>query len=485
MPRLERKVPGQPIRLSAGDWNAMLDLVRNDQARRLGAGGAGRGLSNTVSPTAVVLVSNATGSDVGQGYCLAITSTLLDPAGAPLDWLARPVLEGDEPVATTDPCVVLLEPIADGAIGRAAIAGLVIAQVDVTDTAHEYATPTAADATKLTSAASGPARLLWTETGSTGTQACVLSLLGGGSGGDNLTVKESDGSPSYTGITSLEFDQTSGFVVTQPGAGRAKISGGGITVEESDTSPSYPSTTTLEIDQAQGGVITQPGANRVKLSWASASLTTPGVVDTSAQTLAGAKSFKDFTTFHDEIVVGNGYTGATYPTLADPARLNLKETQLSPGGGLFSSQVMAYREDFAVPVAGNYNHVVATRIVSGSVYLQTLLKYNAETGVHTFELHRGAFTGSAVSGSATTCAYAIDGLLGGTATLGGMEFTGGIYTDGTLTVDLTSEVTGALPTGNGGIGLTTTPPAGSVLAGDGSGYVQTPVVVMSYMWGTD
>lgn len=429
---------GDPGPIPVTAWNRMLELVRRDQATRAGRSGGGP-MVDSVQATTTVLVQNDTGSAASHGYCLAVTDIPTDATTNPPEWLTRPVLTGDVPASTSDPFVVLLEPLSDGAVGRAAIAGLALAQVDVTDTSHEYATPTAADATKLTSATSGPARILWTETGGTGTQACLL-MLGDSSAGTSLTVKESDGSPSYANVSSLE------------------------------------------VDQAQGGVITQPGANRVKLSWGSASLTTPGVVDTTAQTLAGAKSFKDFTTFHDEIVVQNGYTGATYPTLTDPARVNLKETQLSPGGGLFSSQVMAYREDYATPVSGYYNHVVATRIVSGSVYLQTLLKYDAETGVHTFELHRGAFTGSAVSGSATTCAYAIDGLLGGTATLGGMEFTGGIYTDGTLTVDLTSEVTGALPTGNGGIGLTTTPPAGSVLAGNGSGYEQTPAHVLTAKW---
>ncbi len=40
---------------------------------------------------------------------------------------------------------------------------------------------------------------------------------------NNLTVKESDGSPSYSGITSLELDQADGFNLSQPGAGRAKV----------------------------------------------------------------------------------------------------------------------------------------------------------------------------------------------------------------------------------------------------------------------
>jgi hypothetical protein len=42
-------------------------------------------------------------------------------------------------------------------------------------------------------------------------------------GGGSLTVKESDGSPSYSAITSLEFDQADGFSLSQPGAGRVKV----------------------------------------------------------------------------------------------------------------------------------------------------------------------------------------------------------------------------------------------------------------------
>ncbi len=209
MPRLEHRSPGQPLRLSVGDWNAMLDMVRNEQTRKLGQGGGGS-VGVPGRPTTVVLVSNATGSDAGQGYCLAITDALLDPAGAPLDWLARPLLDGDTPAANDDPFVVLLEPIADGAVGRAAIAGLAISQVDVTDTGHGYAAPTPADATKLTSAANGPARILWKESGSTGTQACVL-LLGGpgastGISGARVSSTGDQTLATVPGYNALEFD---------------------------------------------------------------------------------------------------------------------------------------------------------------------------------------------------------------------------------------------------------------------------------------
>lgn len=39
----------------------------------------------------------------------------------------------------------------------------------------------------------------------------------------SIEVKESDGTPDYTGVTSLEFDQADGFILSQPGTGRAKV----------------------------------------------------------------------------------------------------------------------------------------------------------------------------------------------------------------------------------------------------------------------
>ena len=81
----------------------------------------------------------------------------------------------------------------------------------------------------------------------------------------SLTVKESDGSPSYSSVNSLEFDQDDGFSLSQPGAGRAKVNYG-ITVKESDGTPTYAPVNSLEFDQDEGYVVTQPGSKRAKVS---------------------------------------------------------------------------------------------------------------------------------------------------------------------------------------------------------------------------
>ena len=51
-----------------------------------------------------------------------------------------------------------------------------------------------------------------------------VSITTGGGGGGSLTVRESDGSPSVPNVTVINFDQTSGFVVTDDGGGIVTIS---------------------------------------------------------------------------------------------------------------------------------------------------------------------------------------------------------------------------------------------------------------------
>ena len=49
-----------------------------------------------------------------------------------------------------------------------------------------------------------------------------------------LTVEELDGSPSYADITKIIFDQSDGFVVTQPSAGRVRIDKVGTPAPDND-----------------------------------------------------------------------------------------------------------------------------------------------------------------------------------------------------------------------------------------------------------
>jgi len=49
-----------------------------------------------------------------------------------------------------------------------------------------------------------------------------------------LTVEEVDGTPTLTGITTLQFDQADGFVVSQPAVGVARINATGTAAPDND-----------------------------------------------------------------------------------------------------------------------------------------------------------------------------------------------------------------------------------------------------------
>ena len=91
-----------------------------------------------------------------------------------------------------------------------------------------------------------------------------------GTGGTTITVDTVDGSPTYSNINTLRFDEADGFVLSNPAVGVARIdlinSGFNLTVKESDGSPSYSSINTVEVDQSVGLVVTQPSANTAKIS---------------------------------------------------------------------------------------------------------------------------------------------------------------------------------------------------------------------------
>jgi hypothetical protein len=68
-------------------------------------------------------------------------------------------------------------------------------------------------------------------------------------------------------------------------------SGSGVTVREQDGSPSYSSITTLTFDQADGFVVSEPAGGEARVDIAAASAGQAGVVTTAAQTFGGDKTF--------------------------------------------------------------------------------------------------------------------------------------------------------------------------------------------------
>jgi len=186
---IQRAQAGTPFRPSASAWNRMLDA-----ARRLDSGAGLPG--GAAVPHCLVRVRNDTGADLPAFSVLALGASILDIT-VPLRVSPAPMFEGTTPAATSDAFAILIEPALEDKFALAAVAGVVPVEVNVTDAGHKYATPTAASSARLTSAATGPARIIDRETG-TGSVSAVVLLEGTvGAGTFGLTVRENSGGSTY------------------------------------------------------------------------------------------------------------------------------------------------------------------------------------------------------------------------------------------------------------------------------------------------
>ena len=172
---------GEPVRklLNARFLNEIVERLNNVPGRQSGRPRGGGGDSSTL----VVNVLNDSGGDFAERDILKFTTVGLTVSTAQqmINFQDRPLFEVDVPDAADNAIGIALEPIADGRVGRAVISGVAVCTIDVTDAGHEFAAPTPADETKMTSGDSGPARILWKDSG-TGDKTAVV-LLGSGSGG--------------------------------------------------------------------------------------------------------------------------------------------------------------------------------------------------------------------------------------------------------------------------------------------------------------
>jgi hypothetical protein len=171
-----QKIPGLPTK----PWAKMLQLLAPDRPN----GPVGMPGADAVH----VRVKNGTANPLYRFNVLQVAAPqVLFGENAAL-FFDDDALKGTTPAAAA-PFVVLQEPLAAGHFGIARILGLTRVKVNVTDAGHGYADCTTAT-DKLTSGATGPARILWKESG-TGDKWAVVNLLGqaagAGGGGGGLT----------------------------------------------------------------------------------------------------------------------------------------------------------------------------------------------------------------------------------------------------------------------------------------------------------
>lgn len=169
---------GQRVRLPAAAFNSMLDSA---QALKNRAHDTSADLSQAWPSTGIVYVKNDSGAARDRFDVLGVSAPLILPADNLGEFQKRVTLSGVMPdSASAGNFVILLEPLADGAIGRAVVAGVVPGRVKVTPgtAAHGYADVISGDPSQLQLVACGGAQMLWRDTSD------VTGSGGSGSGGE-------------------------------------------------------------------------------------------------------------------------------------------------------------------------------------------------------------------------------------------------------------------------------------------------------------
>ena len=152
---------GEPLNIAATAWNRILDVAREE------ATGAALGPGAT-RQAAIVKVKNETGASLDRANIVGLGDPIFTPYAYDdnASFLREVTFRGE--VLVVDKHMrrfaITLEPIGDGIVGRAYVAGVCPVRLNVQDAYHEYATIAAANRTYLVSTRYGFAQILWTET---------------------------------------------------------------------------------------------------------------------------------------------------------------------------------------------------------------------------------------------------------------------------------------------------------------------------------
>lgn len=170
-----------PFLTSAATVNTTLDLLRQYRHQQ-GRGFVGIGAQDDgpLGTSTRVIVRNDTQGAIVPGSIVKLSDRVTDFDGENgLMFVVQPIFKGITPAATTDRFAILEEGAdypggGDYSYARAVIAGHAVCVVNITDTGHLYATPTAGDNTRLTSASSGPVLILAKMDAGTGNVDCSV-----------------------------------------------------------------------------------------------------------------------------------------------------------------------------------------------------------------------------------------------------------------------------------------------------------------------
>lgn len=166
--------PGDPLRISASDYNAAVEAGRRFMRQeRMGVGGQA---VTYPAPTSTIRIRNSTSGALAAGAVVELSSALITPPTR-----RQIVLDGITRAGVDPACAVLLAPAAQLAIVEAMICGVAVASVDIIDADNTHAR-VVPGSTQLTGDFGGWARILHKPSG-TGVKTCVVAV------GDTRTVR--------------------------------------------------------------------------------------------------------------------------------------------------------------------------------------------------------------------------------------------------------------------------------------------------------
>jgi hypothetical protein len=178
---LQKVLSGQRLQIPAKTYNRLMDMLRWWLGQGFGGGAGGVGGGRDL---VTIRVENASGHDLEQFDILGLTQADQGAGGVwpkPADNLDAfcegAVFTGHVPDLTkhVGRFAVVLEPVADGQMCRAAIAGIVPVYVSVQDESDQWADINDGNHTTLLSGTSGAAQLLFKEEG-VGDKWCLARL---------------------------------------------------------------------------------------------------------------------------------------------------------------------------------------------------------------------------------------------------------------------------------------------------------------------
>lgn len=221
MPLKDRHA-GEPFSPSASEHNELVRAVRLLMRER----GTGTNPAHASAGRVEFSVRNDTEADLDRFGVLDVTEPIFTHADNPDEFWNRVAFKGAEPSATTRGRIAIaLGPIADGAIGRAVFAGVVVCKVDVTDANTTFAAEISGDAEKLRTRAEGGIEILWRESGSSGTKWAVVRIGGGSRTARGQHVIQSAASVAASSPPRWKYtikrgvtDAATGLVSTESGA---------------------------------------------------------------------------------------------------------------------------------------------------------------------------------------------------------------------------------------------------------------------------